>query len=112
MLVLGEHVPIKENLKKSFHLYWFLWLLLILTASIDFITTISFMWKYGIHIEGNLVVRWLAHTFGILPGVFIGKSLQIVAAIGFSALSFSLARTTLLLILLLNLVAAIKNILL
>lgn len=109
MRVLDEHIPLKENLKASLHKYWYLWLILLVTAFFDFVTTLLFMQNDGIMFERNLVVRWLAHTIGIIPGVFIGKSLQIMAAIIFSALSLSLARATLLLLLLLNLVAVIVN---
>ena len=67
------------------------------------------MSRYGIRIEMNLVVRWLATTVGIIPGVFIGKSLQLVAATAFSALSFRYSRAILLLIVLLNLFAIMAN---
>ena len=109
--ILGEEIPLKENLKTSLRRHWILWVILLLTASLDFITTVSFMWHDGIDTERNLVVRWLASTIGILPGVFLGKSLQIVAAVAFSSLSLSLARAVLLLILLLNLVAVFINLL-
>ena len=82
-----------------------------MTVFFDFVTTIIFMWQDGIHTEKNFIVRWLASTVGIIPGVFLGKLLQIIAAMGFSSLSFSLARATLLLILLLNLVAVFNNLL-
>jgi hypothetical protein len=111
VIILGEQIHLKENLKASFRRYWFLWLVLLLTVFADFITTIQFMQEDGIHTENNLVVRWLASTLGIFPGVFAGKFLQIIAAMGFSALSQSLARATLLLILLLNLVAVFVNLL-
>jgi len=39
----------------------------IVTAILDLITTLSFMYKYGIHLEQNLIVRWLATTAGIIP---------------------------------------------
>lgn len=109
MLILGEHIPLKENLKTSFRRYWYLWLILLLTALFDFVTTVLFMLNEGVDKEANIVVRWLASTIGVFPGVFVGKSLQIIAAIGFSALSLSLARATLLLLLLLNLVAVVIN---
>ncbi len=110
MIILGNQIPLKANIKQSFHLYWYLWVILLATVVFDFVTTVSFMGQDGIHTEGNATVRYLAQTIGIIPGVAIAKLLQIVAAIGFSALAPSLARATLLLILLLNFVAIIKNV--
>ena len=109
MIILGDIIPLKENIRTSFRLYWILWLILILTAFFDFVTTLLFMLHDGIHTEGNFIVRWLASTIGVVPGVFIGKSLQVIAAIGFSSLSLSLSRAVLLLMLLLNLVAVVMN---
>ena len=111
VLILGDQIPLKDNLSASLRLHWYLWLILILTAFLDFVTTVLFMWHDGIHTEGNVTVRWLASMIGIIPGVFVGKSLQIFAAIGFSSLSLRLSRAVLLLILLLNLVAVVKNLL-
>lgn len=111
MRILDNEIPLKENLKASFHQYWYLWLILLATALFDFTTTLSFMQQDGIEFEKNLVVRWLANTLGIVPGVLIGKSLQLLAAMIFSALSLKLARATLLLILLLNVMAIIVNLL-
>ncbi len=111
MLILDEEIPLKQNLTTSFHKYRYLWIALFVTAFLDFVTTLIFMHNDGIQYEKNLVVRWLAFTIGIIPGVFIGKSLQILAAIIFSALSLTLARATLLLILLLNLLAVMVNLL-
>jgi hypothetical protein len=69
----------------------------------------SFISRYGVRVENNAIVRWLANTLGIVPGVLVGKCLQLFAAIGFSALSLKLARAILLLIVLLNFVAILIN---
>ena len=107
--ILDEEIQLKENIKASFRLYWYLWLILLVTAYFDFVTTVLFMDQDGIQLERNFIVRWLAFSIGILPGVFLGKFLQILAAIVFSALSLRLARATLLLMHFLNLVAVIIN---
>jgi hypothetical protein len=109
MLILGEPVSLKENLLRSLREHRLLWALLLITIIFDFATTILFMSEYGIRVEKNLVVRWLAYTFGMFPGVFIGKCLQLLPAIGFSALSFKLSRAVLLLIVSLNLIAILVN---
>jgi hypothetical protein len=109
MLILGEQVQLKDNLHKSLRENRLLWALLLITIVFDFATTIFFMSEYGIQVEKNLVVRWLAYTFGMFPGVFIGKCLQLLPAIGFSALSFKLSKAILLLIVLLNFAAILVN---
>jgi hypothetical protein len=109
MLILGEDVPLKANLLNSLRKHWFLWSVLVVTAFFDFVTTFMFMTRYGIAVERNMVVRWLAFTLGIVPGVLIGKSLQIFAAAAFSALSFKYSRAILLLIVGVNLLAILFN---
>lgn len=109
MRILDEDIHIRANIKASFRLYWYLWLALFLTALLDFGTTLLFMYENGIQQEGNYIVRLLAYTFGIIPGVLLGKSLQIIAAIGFSALSLRMSRPVLLIILLINFLAVIIN---
>lgn len=109
MRILDEDIHIGANIKASFRLYWYLWLALFLTALLDFGTTLLFMYEDGIQQEGNYIVRLLAYTFGIIPGVLLGKSLQIIAAIGFSALSLRMSRPVLLIILLINFLAVIIN---
>jgi hypothetical protein len=109
MLILGEQIPLKDNLLKSFREHQLLWAVLLITIAFDFATTLLFMSQYGIRFEKNLVVRWLANTLGIIPGVLIGKSLQLLPAAGFCALSFRLSRPILLLIVLLNFFAILVN---
>ncbi len=109
MQLLGEDIPLKQNLLNSLGKHRFLWALLLVTAAFDFLSTLSFMSQYGIQVEKNLAVRWLAMALGIVPGVLIGKSLQIIAAAAFSALSFKYSRAILLLIVGLNLLAILFN---
>ena len=109
MHILGEDVSLKANLLNSLREHSFLWSLLIVTAVFDFVTTYMFMTRYGIAVERNMVVRWLAFNLGIIPGVSIGKSLQIFAAAAFSALSFKYSRPILLLIVGLNMLAIMFN---
>jgi len=111
MIILGTEVTFWENIKKSLSSYRVLWGVLIVTVLLDYFTTIMFMTHDGIHTEGNKIIRYLAYEFGIFFGVAIGKSLQLVAALCFSGLSISLARATLLLLLLINIVAIVKNVL-
>ena len=109
MQILGSEVPLIENIKQSIVRYWVLWVLLLLTIVLDCLTTIRFMFLGGIELEANLVVRWLAERLGVVQGVIVGKTLQFVSAIGFSALSFTYSRAILILLISLNLLAAFHN---
>jgi hypothetical protein len=109
MRILDQDIQLKANLLNSFRKHWLLWSVLVVTAFLDFVTTYRFMTQYGIAVERNMVVRWLALNLGIVPGVLIGKSLQIFAAAAFSALSFKYSRAILLLIVGVNLLAILFN---
>ena len=93
----------------SLRRHWLLWVLFLLTVFFDYLSTLYFMFSDGIDTEGNRIIRWLVSQFGVITGVLMGKLLQIVAAIGFVALTQSLARAVLLLLVLLNTVAVINN---
>ena len=109
MLILGQQVPLKANLLRALRAHRLLWAILLVTMAFDFATTLYFMSLRGIEAEQNLVVRWLALNLGMGTGVLIGKCLQLIAAIGFSALSLNLSRAVLLLIVLLNFFAIYVN---
>ena len=109
MQILGEQIPLKDNLLKSLRVHRLIWIILVITAFFDFASTLFFMSEDGIHVEQNLLVRWLAMTVGIVPGVLIGKCLQLLAAAAFAALSFKHSRAILLLIALVNVLAILAN---
>jgi len=69
------------------------------------------MFVDGIDAEANSVIRWLAYQFGVVVGVLLGKSLQVVAALGFVMLTEKLARAVLLVLVLLKAVAVLNNLL-
>lgn len=109
MLILDEEIDLVGNIKKSLVKYKYLWMILIISIVLDCLTTIKFMHNESISREANIIIHWLANTFGIIPGVIFGKFLQIIAALGFSSLSFKYSRAILLLLLLLNLLAVYHN---
>ena len=109
MKILDEDIPLLDNLKKSVQFYWLLWLILLVSIVLDTVTTVIFMQGDGISFEANLLIRWLALTFGIIPGVIFGKALQLVAALGFSALSLKYSRAILMLLTALNILAVYHN---
>lgn len=111
MHILGDNIPLKDNLKLALQRHWLLWVLLVLTVFLDYLSTLYFMFLDGVQTEGNALIRWLAYEFGVVVGVFLGKSLQILAALCFVSLTQKLARAVLLLLVLLNAVAVINNLL-
>ncbi|WP_371187724.1 hypothetical protein [Thalassotalea maritima] len=109
MIILDQDVPLRHNMLFALKQHRPFWLLLILTACLDYLTTIYFMHYGGIDLEANRIIRELAHTFGMYAGVAIGKVLQLCSALAFCALSREMSRPILLLIIGLNCVAIFIN---
>lgn len=109
MTILDQQVPLTSNIFFALQRYRVFWLLLCLTAVIDYVTTLKFMINGSIALEANVVIRHLAYELGIFPGVFIGKLLQLFSGVAFCALSRELSRAILLLLILLNLLAIFIN---
>jgi uncharacterized membrane protein len=109
MKILDQQVPLRDNLKTSFKRYAVLWLLLILSQLLDSYSTVLFMRLDGISHEANFIIRWLATNLGMVAGVVLGKSFQLVVAVVFSALSLKYSRAILILLIGLNGLAAIHN---
>ena len=110
MRILDEEIRLKENITESFNKHMIFWVILVVTVAFDFMTTLIFMHQDGIQKEKNEIIRWLAFTFGIIPGVLLGKIFQIIAAIGFCSLSLKYSRAILLLLIMLNIFAIIINV--
>lgn len=111
MIILGEQTDLKRNLISSLRRNWLLWALLLLTVFFDYLSTVYFMSVDGIDTEANGIVRWLAYQLGIIVGVLLGKSLQVLAAVIFVSITQKLARAVLLLLVLLNSLAVLDNLL-
>ncbi len=111
MKILGEYINPRKNLAESFSAYRFLWILLITSALMDFLSTVHFMGTKCICLEANVLVRFLAYQYGIVPGVFIGKLLQLISAVGFSSLSFRFSPLILFSLTVANLIAVAVNLL-
>ena len=110
MQILDQNISLKKNLTTSLRRHWLLWTVLVVTAMLDFASTMGFMTEYGVRVEKNMVVRWLAQNLGIIPGVLIGKSLQVLAAAALTALAPRYSRAILLLIVGINLLAFLANV--
>ncbi|NMP16995.1 hypothetical protein [Thalassotalea sp. Y01] len=110
MTILDHQVPVTNNLVYALQTHRLLWLLLCLTATLDYVSTINFMTTGGIQLEGNWVIRLLAQQFGIFSGVAFGKILQIFAAMAFCSLSKEMSRPILCIIIILNASAYYINI--
>ena len=109
MEILGEQIPLKDNLLRSLHTHRLAWIVLVVTAFFDFASTLFFMTGIGIGVERNPLVRWLAENLGIVPGVALAKCLQLGAAAGFTALSLKHSRAILMLLIVINTLATLFN---
>ncbi|OUS23434.1 hypothetical protein A9Q98_15245 [Thalassotalea sp. 42_200_T64] len=109
MTILDQQVCLKYNFFYTLQTHHNYWYILLLTAVLDYVTTLQFMIHGSIAMEANLVVRHLAYEFGIFSGVMVGKSLQIFAVMGFCSLSKELSRPVLSLIILVNCLAIYLN---
>ncbi len=79
MNVLDTQIDVTANRSLLFLQYRPYFVLLLLSAVLDALSTIYFMNKVGPHIESNLLVRQLSYSLGIIWGPVLGKILQIVA---------------------------------
>ncbi|WP_152593852.1 hypothetical protein [Thalassotalea sp. ND16A] len=109
MIILDQQVYLKYNFFYALQTHHSYWYLLLLSAVIDYVTTLQFMIHGSIAMEANMVVRFLAYEVGIFSGVMVGKSLQIFAVMAFCSLSKELSRPVLLLMILINCIAIYLN---
>lgn len=109
MKILDEEIPLLKNLTKSLLVYRWYWLVFIASIVLDIISTLSFMSEEGIEREANRIIRFLASYFGIFIGVSLGKFLQVITAMAFSALSFTYSRAILMVLIGLNILAGLHN---
>lgn len=109
MKILDTEINLLENLKLSIKKYKLFWLLFLISAVFDALSTYYFIAIDGIEHEANDLIRNLVYYLGIAPGVIVGKLLQLIAALVFSSLSFKLSRAILLLFSALNFLATFHN---
>lgn len=102
MKVLGEEVDFKGNLMFSLEHYPLWWVILLITITFDYLTTVLFVEQSGVGAEANLVIAWLMANIGVMIGLLIGKLLQLFSAIAFVSLNRRLGNIMLLVIILLN----------
>ena len=87
MEILGEQIPLKDNLLRSLHRHRLAWIILVVTAFFDFASTVFFMTGIGIGVERNPLVRWLAGNLGIVPGVALASCAFFTAFSGASGVT-------------------------
>ncbi len=109
MRILGEEIDPKANLREAFLAHRVLWGVLLLSVLLDFLTTWQFMLRDGVQYEGNAVVRGLVQALGIVPGILVGKLLQLIAVLGLSALSYRMAPAVVVAVAFSNLWAVLMN---
>ena len=110
MRILDQEIQLRENLRFSLTRYRAWWIVLLVTVVLDFFTTLNFIDKYGVAVEGNSVVSWLIQNLGLAGGVLIAKLLQLVSVTVFVSLHQKLGNVFLLVVVLFNVWAVVVNI--
>ena len=75
----------------------------------DFLSTAGFVSYYGSEAEANMVTRMMMELFGMSPGNFLGKALQLLSVICFVGLSRKVGNFFILFIILINCWAIVIN---
>ena len=109
MRILGEEIRLKENLGFSLKRYSIWWFALLITIIFDYFSTLYFVQKYGVKVEGNLLVKGLITHHGVLFGVLVAKILQVSAVAVFASLHQKLGNVFLFIVIFFNLWAVFVN---
>ena len=109
MKLLGQSIPLRENLLFSFRRYTVWWIILLVSMFFDALTTVAFVRELGPEREMNPVVRWLLQSVGIVPGLVIGKLLQLGAVAAFVSLDRRWGNVLMLIVVVLNCWAVVVN---
>lgn len=109
MKVLGSEFDPKENLLYSLRKYSVLWLILIITIVFDYVTTYIFIREMGLRAEANFLMSWLIGHLGLMTGLLIGKSLQLLPVVIFVCLNKRFGNLFLLVVILINIWAVFIN---
>ena len=109
MKILGSEVNPKENLLYSLNRYYVLWLIFLVTIIFDYVTTVYFISRLGTRAEANYVMDWLIGHFGLMTGLLIGKSLQLLPVVFFVSLNKRFGNLFLLAVILINIWAIFIN---
>jgi hypothetical protein len=106
-MILDAPVDLRANARLLFtrHRDCVDWL--VITAMLDAVSTMWFMFAVGPEIETNGLVRWLTAHLGFGVGPLLAKALQLTALWGLTLLAPRLARALCLLVIALNLFACL-----
>ncbi len=78
MKVLGATINLDENKALLLDRHQLLFVVLVMSALLDAISTTHFMVRIGPEFESNYVVRNLTYALGLAAGPLIGKAMQIL----------------------------------
>ncbi len=109
MEILGHQVALKENILFSITTYQIRWVFLLLSMLFDYLSTLYFVFESDPSFEANYIIRFLIEQFDVEVGVFIGKFLQLISVMTFTALDRNLGAIFLLIVILLNIWATCLN---
>jgi len=77
MRILDSDIDVDASKYILFRQYRPLFILLLVTALMDAVSTMVFMHRIGAHVETNVVVRILSFGYGPVIGPLLGKLYQI-----------------------------------
>ena len=107
--MLGAASHFEDSRAALFTKHRCLFVMLLVTAAMDALTTYLFMSVLGIAEESNPVVRLLSVQFGIIVGPLLGKLFQIVAVWCFSIITPRLTELVCAVVVLINVYAVVVN---
>jgi hypothetical protein len=111
MRILDSEVDLDANKYLLFTQYRLWFLLVILTALMDAVSTMVFMLRTGPHIETNILVKILGYTYGPIVGPLLGKLYQIFGVWVLSLFVPRLTRFVCLMVICFNTYAFVINLL-
>ena len=109
MKLLGQSIPVRENLFFSLRRYTVWWVILLISMFFDALSTVAFVRELGVEREMNPLIRWLLRSLGLVPGLVIGKLLQLAAVAVFVSLDRRWGNLMLLIVIFLNCWAVVIN---
>ena len=111
MRILDSEIDLDANKYILFKQYRMWFLLVVLTALLDAVSTMVFMTRSGPHDEMNILVKILGYTYGPIVGPLLGKLYQIFGVWVLSLFVPRLTRFVCLMIICFNTYAFVINLL-
>ncbi len=109
MKILDSEIDIDTNKSLLFKEYRTFFVMVVVTALMDAVSTMYFMELIGPHVEMNPIVRVLSFSYGTLAGPLLGKLYQLFGIWVISVITPRLTRFICLMVSLFNVYAFVMN---